>query len=153
METDSIHVYPEVVPVREHVQAVLDGLPGDGWRRVHVSGGDPIAYADPQRLRQIVRNLLTNAARYGGDEVTVELTEHSNAVGILVCDNGAGIPEGEQERIFEAYHRAHEIAGQPASVGLGLFLARRLAVMMGGTLDYTRRESLSCFHLVVPRAV
>lgn len=54
-------------------------------------GSSPvIAFADPHRVRQIVRNLLTNAIRYGGNEVSVDLNQSANDATLRVIDNGAG---------------------------------------------------------------
>jgi signal transduction histidine kinase len=54
--------------------------------------------------------------------------------------------------IFEAYRRAHNAAGQPASVGLGLSVARKLACLMGGDLRYRRVENSTVFELSLPIA-
>lgn len=108
-------------------------------------------FADPLRLRQIVRNLLTNAARYGGDRVWLRVHNRDYSVDIDVCDNGAGVPEDRQDAIFEAYERAHDSTGQPGSVGLGLSVARKLARLMGGDLRYLRNGDTTVFRLTLPK--
>lgn len=127
----------------------------------HQSSGDAVAvrhlspkeklWADPLRLRQILRNLLTNATRYGGDEIWVEVTDRDDQVVIAVVDNGTGVPARLQSRIFEAYERGHETTrAQPGSVGLGLAVSRRLADLMAGSLEYHRRDGLTRFELALP---
>lgn len=105
------------------------------------------AWVDPLRFRQIIRNLLTNAARYGGDRVWIEGEANGALVAIDVCDDGRGVPAEKTESIFEAYERAHNAAGQPGSVGLGLAVARKLARLMGGDLIYLRRNGTTVFRL------
>jgi len=110
-----------------------------------------VALADPIRFRQIVRNLVTNAIRYGGDEIQISMSRKGDRVAVCVADDGPGVPEEDRERIFEAYHRAHSSAGQPGSVGLGLTVSRTLAELMGGSLSYSK-NGLSTFVLDLPMA-
>ena len=105
-------------------------------QRVELVGSAPGALADPLRVRQVVRNLLTNAGRYGGSEVWIEFGTRGNLVVIQVCDNGPGIADSEHQRIFEPYASAHPRTGMPAAVGLGLSDARQLARLMGGDVQY-----------------
>ncbi len=107
---------------------------------------------DPARIRQILRNLLTNAERYGGPEVRVRISADEETVVVAVTDNGPGIPVGQWEKIFEPYQRAHESGDQPESVGIGLAISRQLAERMGGALDYRYENGLSIFSLTL-RAV
>jgi len=116
----------------------------------HVSRRQKL-WADPLRLRQIVRNLLTNATRYGGEEVWIEIEDRDSNVVIAVVDNGVGVPRYFENRIFEAYERGHDTElAQPGSVGLGLALSRRLAVLMDGSLEYRRVGNLTRFELILP---
>ncbi|MGF1618462.1 MAG: ATP-binding protein [Acidimicrobiia bacterium] len=107
---------------------------------------------DPARIRQILRNLLTNAERYGGPEVRVRISADEETVVVAVTDNGPGIPAGQWEKIFEPYQRAHESGNQPESVGIGLAISRQLAERMGGTLDYRYENGLSIFSLTLRAA-
>jgi signal transduction histidine kinase len=113
---------------------------------------DALALADAVRLRQVVRNLVTNALRYGGDEIRVVVSPQESSVAVRVSDNGPGIPEQDRERIFEPYHVAHDSAGQPSSVGLGLTVSRKLAELMSGSLEY-RHDGGTVFELTLPRVV
>jgi signal transduction histidine kinase len=103
------------------------------------------------RLRQILRNLVSNAIRYGGDHIDVGVARANGHIHITVEDDGAGIPEGQWEQVFEPYARAHDRAEQPSSVGLGLTVSRKLARLMGGDLAY-RHEGGSVFDLSLPAA-
>lgn len=110
------------------------------------------AKGDPTRIRQIIRNLLSNAERYGGDHVRVVGCRSGNTAAIEVCDNGNGLPVVDWDRIFEPYHKAHRMKGQPESVGIGLAVSRQLAELMGGTLDYRYTGGVSVFRLTLPGA-
>jgi signal transduction histidine kinase len=102
--------------------------------------------ADPRRVRQILRNLLTNAQRYGGPQRRVTAGALRDSAWLEVRDNGAGIPEDEASRIFEPY----VTSGGGGSVGLGLGVARQLAELMGGSLSYERSAAETVFRLVLP---
>jgi signal transduction histidine kinase len=105
------------------------------------------AVGDPARVRQIVRNLLTNAERYGGSVVTIDITKVDDRVVVAVADDGPGLPRQEWDKIFEPYHRGHHTPGRPGSVGIGLAISRQLAELMGGTLTYTYEQGRSVFVL------
>lgn len=80
----------------------------------------------------------------------IEVRRAAGRVVVSVVDNGPGVPSGQENAIFEAYQRAHSAAGQPASVGLGLSVARKLARMMGGDLQYKRLDGQTAFKLSLP---
>ena len=136
----------------EQTHAVLAGQPPELVERVTVEDSLHRALADPGRVRQIMRNLLTNAFRYGGPEVSVAIEEQDGVVATYVTDNGNGIPEDQRTLIFDAYHSAHERGGQPGSVGLGLNVSRKLARVMGGDLTYSYEDGHSIFCLSLPLA-
>jgi two-component system OmpR family sensor kinase len=144
----------EVVAVPIHLRAqtnqVLEAIDPNGHLSVRVAGNEVAALGDPSRVRQIIRNLITNAARHGGTSIEVAL--HLDEVGahLLVVDDGRGVPDGHQDGIFEAYHRAHAVPGVTRSLGLGLFLSRTLARLMSGDVSYRRVAGQTIFDLTLP---
>lgn len=141
----------EVDPVHE-IRTVLAGLV-DSPKGVVVRGeGCPI-WADPNRVRQVVRNLVVNAGRYGGQSVWIELEPHRESLAISVVDDGDGVPDVMAERIFEPYATAHEGAERPQALGLGLAISRRLARSMGGDVTYQRVDGSTRFTLTLPRFI
>ncbi len=150
VDLGNVAVAPEPVVVREQVDAVLSAWPQAEADRVVITGDQVKAFADPVRLRQILRNLLTNAQRYGGATIGIDVRGDAELAWITVSDDGPGIPENDREKIFEPYHRAHRFQGQPASVGLGLTVSRQLARLMGGDLNYRYEEDVSIFELTLP---
>ncbi|MFO1337151.1 MAG: ATP-binding protein [Burkholderiaceae bacterium] len=92
-------------------------------------------------LRRAARNLLENARRYGGGEVTVELLSRpSGRVELRVCDRGPGVPEAARERIFEPFYRLPGHAEREGGVGLGLALVRQIATAHQGSVHGEARD-------------
>ena len=111
-----------------------------------------VAWADEARVRQIVRNLLSNAVRYGGDAIEVVVSERNGVATICVCDDGVGVPAEQREQIFEAYQQVKGGTKVAGSVGLGLHVSRTLARTMGGELLYRYEGGRSVFELTLPLA-
>lgn len=108
--------------------------------------------ADPVRTRQVLRNLMTNAVRYGKAPVRVEISPNGESVEIAVSDAGDAIPDEHRERIFEPYLTAHADDVRAGSIGLGLSISRSLARLMAGDLTY-HHDGRSVFTLVLPRHI
>jgi len=152
-ELEPVRVTRVPVDVRAEVAQVLEAAGGDMVTRVEVLGDPEGSYradADPARLRQILRNLISNASRYGGDRVQVRLAATEETVQIQVMDNGPGLPLEEWERIFACYYQVHDNDTQPAAVGIGLSVARQLARLMRGEVTYRREDNWSVFELELP---
>ncbi|MFQ5524507.1 MAG: sensor histidine kinase, partial [Acidimicrobiia bacterium] len=149
--TDIGELTVAAVPIDLRAQAaqILEIL--DPNHSIPVLGHAPTAAGDPTRVRQILRNLITNAKRYGGDNISVVLGSQSNTFASLaVKDNGDPIPANHQERIFKPYQRADDRPDQPGSIGLGLAVSRRLARLMSGDLTYLYQDGHSIFELSLP---
>ncbi len=137
--------------LRAEVESVVSALRRVlGGKSVSV-GGTACAWGDPLRTRQIIRNLVSNAARYGGTTIEISVDEGDENCRIRVADDGKGIPVDSVEMVFDAYTRAHSIPTQPGSVGIGLAVSRRLARMMGGDVVYDHNGK-PAFELRLPRA-
>lgn len=148
-EVALLSVLPKPIDVRAEVSNLLSDLGPTLGNRVTFCEGNATGWADPLRLRQVLRNLLVNAARYGGDRIEVGIEEQGNMVAIVVSDDGPGIPLADQDRIFDAYESAHLTPGRPSSLGLGLTVSRQLTRVMGGNLTY-RYEDCSIFEVTIP---
>lgn len=146
----TISIRAQEVFLRSQAESAIAGLGREAIERVEVIGGPGRAWADPTRTRQIIRNLLTNAIRYGGEKITVLASNDDQQTTLGVRDDGPGLPKSEWERIFEPYERAHDRPSQPASIGLGLTVSRQLARLMGGELSYRAEAAGSVFELALP---
>lgn len=124
--------------------------------RMHSDGSQHVAWADSLRVGQIVTNLLTNACKYAteGTPVDVAVTRHGQQIRVDVRDQGPGIPADKLESIFERFQRLEDPQRMRTSgLGLGLFIARHLATVMGGRLDVTSvRGQGSTFTLTLAAA-
>ena len=109
--------------------------------------------ADAGRVRQIIRNLLANAVRYGGPNRTVVISTDNDWAYLEVRDDGSPIEPESRERVFDAYQSAGNVPGRTGSVGLGLTVSRQLARLMGGDLTYDHDGSESVFTLRLPLAI
>jgi PAS domain S-box-containing protein len=148
----NVAVRKERVSLEHEIERVLAGFSETGSSSITVHATSGAVSADSIRVRQILRNLITNALRYGGPNVEIVSSREPGALVVEVIDDGAGIASEDHERIFVAYERAHQAEGQPGSVGLGLTVSRTLAELMGGSLTY-RFDDRSIFRLELPVAV
>lgn len=148
-DIDRIVISPEVMDLRDAVEMSLVASPVEG---VAVLGDCGAVTADPARVRQILRNLLSNAARYGGSHVEIRLSHGPTMSIVTVADNGDPIAKDREQAIFDPYVSAHDGGSQIGSIGLGLFIAQKLARLMGGDLTYRHDGTHSLFELSLPRA-
>jgi nitrogen-specific signal transduction histidine kinase len=102
---------------------------------VHVADDAPEVYADPDKLEQVLTNLVENAAKYGaltGMRIDVGLDPAGDVVTVSVSDTGEGIPEHDLPRVFTKFFRRDH--GRPTGTGLGLWISRGLVEAHGGEL-------------------
>ena len=99
-----------------------------------IAPGLPTVTADPTYVEQVIRNLLTNAAKYGGvgSTVTIAAEAGNGEVLVRVLDDGPGFPEEETSRLFELFYRSPGTAASASGAGIGLFVCARLIAAMGG---------------------
>ncbi len=142
-----------ISPVVSDIGSLVAGTLQDLSVQLPVEAPDDPVYCDvdPVRFRQIVRNLVTNAQRYGGPNRWVTLDIDGETVHVEVHDDGPGVPDDMAERIFETFVSAHAPRAATASVGLGLSVSRYLARRMGGDLVYRSGDESSVFTLTLPR--
>ncbi|HVE94778.1 MAG TPA: HAMP domain-containing sensor histidine kinase [Acidimicrobiales bacterium] len=109
-------------------------------------------HTDPDHLRRVVVNYLTNALKYGEPPVDITVTLTDESVRLKVCDNGRGVPAEFIPRLFDRFARADETARSQEGTGLGLSIVRGLALANGGDAWYEPLTPQgSCFNLSLPR--
>ena len=112
------------------------------------------ARGDETYVEQVLRNLLSNAAKYspGGTTVEVVVDEDPEGVRVRVLDSGAGVRQEEVDRLFQLYYRSPETAAKVGGAGIGLFVCRALVEAMGGRIwAAPRPEGGSEFGFVLER--
>jgi signal transduction histidine kinase len=114
--------------------------------------GPAVALADEQRVLQVARILVENATRHtpAGTRIVVSADDRNGSVALAVTDDGPGVPESDQEHLFERFYRAE--GGQASGSGLGLAIASELAERMGGSIELASRPGETVFTLLLPRA-
>jgi len=129
----------------------------DGDRQQHrfvfsQSGGPDVVSTDSNLLHHILSNLVGNAVRYSPAGTTVSVTvEHTaQSFSVTVADEGIGVPEAEQGRIFEPFVRGSNV-GQIGGTGLGLNIVRRYAELLGGVVELLPTARGATFRVVIPQ--
>ena len=111
------------------------------------------ALADPDRLQQVLLDLIDNAIKYSAQNSLITLLLHSHADGIAidVRDEGIGIPESDLPHIFKRFHRGQNSLGS-SGTGLGLSVVALLTSAMGGKVHVQSKEREgSCFSIILPK--
>lgn len=132
----------EVIERAWQGQSLHFGESGFTARWQSAEGPYPVL-GDDDALTQILVNLISNAEKYGGEKKEVELRSYldGDSVFVSVLDRGAGVPPGEERKIFEPFYRAHDsLSSGIQGSGLGLTLAQRLAREHGGEITFTPRD-------------
>ena len=116
----------------------------------------PAVEADPDKVRQVLTNLVDNAVKYSpdGGDVVVDVSVRGEVVCFAVEDRGLGIPTAELPRIFEKFYRLDpELTRGVGGTGLGLYIARELVRRMNGRVDVESVEGEgSIFRVELPIA-
>ncbi len=111
-----------------------------GEQRINFShsGTNTLINLDPNLLKNSIINLITNAIKYSADTCCIGFTSEINDTHciIIVKDEGIGIPEEDQQHLFEPFFRAHNTGNIPGT-GLGLNIVARYIALMKGTISYT----------------
>ncbi len=125
----------------------------DATLDVQVTGGELVVPGVSKLLRRAVRNLLENARRHADGHATLLLSREGAVAHIQVCDNGPGVPEAFQERIFEPFYRLPGASERDGGVGLGLSLVKSIALRHGGSVHCCNRTTGgACFEIRLPIA-
>jgi PAS domain S-box-containing protein len=144
------------IDIRELIHSVLEDLQymkhaADFKKDIQISEEVPF-YHDTTRMRIIMRNLLSNAIRYGykdeGEKrinITVDISNENLL--LEVRDFGAGIEKDHQEKIFKMFYRAHESSD---GTGLGLYIVKEALEKMGGTIELYSSTDGAAFRISVP---
>ena len=127
----------EPLVVRHIVQRAVEGEAAR-WPEhrftAAIPTGLPLVLAEDLYVEQVIRNLLSNAAKYSPQDTTIHITvmDESDGIVVRVADEGTGLPDGPADRLFELYYRAPDAVRQSSGAGIGLFVCRQLVEAMGG---------------------
>ncbi len=139
LEAGRLTLEPTDFPLRPVAYRAADQLfPKGGDKSASVAvTGNVYLRADPNRVAHVLRNLLENARKYGGDRVGVDAVARKEGWEIIVADNGPGVPERDRERIFGRFEQLEQGDTRTSTgMGLGLTISRLLVEAMGGDMWY-----------------
>jgi signal transduction histidine kinase len=157
LEQQAVELRLRRTDLAELVARVVDEMQEFSARhRLRIIRNDPMeAMVDPDRIEQVLANVIDNAIKYSpsGGDVEIESRLDDGSMRVMVHDRGIGIPRGMQGRVFERFYRAH--AGTPydlvTSLGVGLYLSRELVVRHGGQMWFESEEGRgSRFFFAIP---
>ncbi len=133
LDTGRLPLYPRPVDFTALVSRVIESSRIGTNREFEVSAPDdlPQVQADPDKLVQVVTNLVENAVRHGEGTTTVTLDEDRGVVRLVVDDQGEGIPEEIRKRVFTKFWKS----GQRGGTGLGMYIVNGLVEVHGGSLE------------------
>jgi signal transduction histidine kinase len=130
-------VEPQTIELGPFFEDLRRDLPLFGERDFRLEPAEGTLQADPDRLTQVLRNLVRNAVTHTkpGDRILVAAQPHDGRLEISVSDTGPGVPPEELERIFERFHRVDGGRSRDTGgTGLGLAIARAITEAHGGTI-------------------
>jgi signal transduction histidine kinase len=137
----------DVEPMLQHAVRESQLSAPDVTMTVEVEPDDLVLEADPERLHQVIANLVENALRHSpsGGTVAVGARALRDAVQFEVSDDGPGIPEADTARVFERFYRADTArSSNNGGAGLGLAIAQWIVDLHGGEIHPERREPHGC---------
>ncbi|MFH9608703.1 ATP-binding protein [Streptomyces sp. NPDC017448] len=127
--------------VARHIQSLIAGGQAPDRFRVRARGPLPVLWADPDKVDQVLGNLLENAVRHGEGTVTIEIapapapgTSDETGTAVTVSDEGPGIPEESMSRVFTRFWRGSKRGG----TGLGLYIVKGIVEAHGGAITVDR---------------
>ncbi|HEX7705044.1 MAG TPA: ATP-binding protein [Thermoanaerobaculia bacterium] len=157
IETKRLHIHPQSISWVEFIQARVAAFRiQHTTRAIRFEAGieGMCLVADPDRIRQVVDNLLSNALKYSpdGSDVDVTISADGDFVVTSITDFGIGIPEDEIPLLFERFHRARNVSSRYyGGLGLGLYIAQAIVEAHGGTIQVRSEEGRgSTFTLRLP---
>jgi signal transduction histidine kinase len=160
LDSATLHLHHQPVDAAELCAGIIGAArvrkPADVELELERPNGSVSLDADPERLRQVVANLIDNAIKYspGGGRVEVRVSANGASGTISVADEGLGIPTHEQQRIFEKFYRLDPAMTRGiGGSGLGLYISRELVQQMGGRLSVASQHGAgSTFTVTLPLA-
>jgi PAS domain S-box-containing protein len=153
---DGLSISPIDLDLQPICRAVFDevraAFPDAGELRLRTSG-TTLGRWDPDRIGQVLSNLITNAIQYGsqGRPIDVHIAGDEQSVALSCTNEGAPIAPDLLPVLFDPFRRADTVPAGAHSVGLGLYIVQEIAARHGGSVEVTSDADRTCFTLRLPR--
>ena len=142
MESEKVEITRVPSNIHDLIQVIIEEFSSYAEQRnitFHLDSQDnasEIVYLDPERIAQVIRNLLGNAVKYSHDGGAVEISLHqaSNKLTVCVSDSGVGIPEDELEAVFDKFIQSSRTRTGAGGTGLGLAICREIIAAHNGKI-------------------
>ncbi|MCP4305790.1 MAG: HAMP domain-containing histidine kinase [bacterium] len=151
LDADALKYVIEDVSTSAELKEVVAPMTRTGGF-IETAAEEATVLVDRMRQRQVLRNLISNARKYGGPELRIMGSIEGDMYEWVVSDNGKGIPVDIQDRLFQRFVHRGSLVTAPGGVGIGLSIVRALAEGMGGTIGYAYEHGWTKFRVRVPLA-
>ncbi len=159
-DSGQFEVKPQEVNARMLMRQIVSSLQIQARKaevvlRTDIASPVPMLYVDPQRMKQVLNNLVTNAIKYtppGGTVTIRALPYNGHFARIIVADTGTGIPAEDRPHIFERFYQSHHSSqSKVGGYGLGLTIAKLIVEQHGGRIDFDSvLDEGTTFYFTVP---
>ena len=157
IETNRLQIHPQPIRWVDFIAGRVSAFRVQHTTRTirfEVATPDTSVHADPDRMRQVIDNLLSNALKYSpeGSDIDVSVNVEDAQISTCVTDHGIGIPKDEIPQLFERFHRARNVSSRYyGGLGLGLYIARAIIEAHGGSISVQSIEGQgSTFTMKLP---
>jgi len=157
IEAGKLEVRIEAVDLEEIIRGAISAIESTSTSNhvrviLHVAPNLPVLKTDRDKLRQIVLNLLDNAAKFTErGEIKISASQANETLKLEVSDTGIGIRKEDLNRVFEEFHRGGSTAKKFRGTGLGLAIVKRLVGLLGGSIEVSSEVNVgSTFTLTLP---
>jgi signal transduction histidine kinase len=151
LDADALKYVIEDVSTTAELEEVVAPMIRTGGR-IESHAEEALVAVDRMRQRQVLRNLISNARKYGGSDIRLQGRVLGGIYQWTVSDNGKGVPAEIEERLFQRFVHRGSLVTAPGGVGIGLSIVRALVEGMGGTISYARDGGWTQFRVTVPLA-
>lgn len=154
LDTDNLELNKERFDISELLQDLINRYKMQFPEKRFKSDFHPeslMVYADVFHIENALNNILDNAVKYGGDNITIELSSDKNNFDILISDNGNTLAKTNKDRVFEKFYRVpkgntHDVKG----FGIGLYYTKTIIEKHKGTIHLELNKNLTTFKITLP---
>jgi two-component system CheB/CheR fusion protein len=157
IEAGKLRPHKRRLEIRAFIEEIISNYQSVQMKHViHLAAGDKAyIYADKDQLAQILLNLFSNAVKYSpmADKIDVRIRTDKQSVYVYVQDYGIGMSKKHMEKIFDQFYRAEEKRHQSTSLGIGLYVSKKLVELNGGHMGIEKSEKGkgSTLYFTLPR--